>query len=64
MHIGSNIGCSWLEIFIHSPITVNEPFSDFQSFTRPIMVLSIVLNNASKYIILSNTWQVDGFIPY
>jgi hypothetical protein len=64
MHIGSDIGCRWLEIFIHSPIAVNEPFSHFQSFTCSMVIFSIVLDNVSKYIILSDTWQANGFTPY
>jgi len=49
MHVWCNISGSWLKALIHGSVTVNQPFSNFNSFTDSIIVSIISLNDFSMF---------------
>lgn len=50
LNIRCDISGSWLELFIHGPITINKPFSNFNWFTDSVSISIICFDNFSELI--------------
>ena len=47
LHIGGDVGCSWLEALVHGSVAVYQPLSDLDALANAVVVPIIGLDDFS-----------------
>ena len=56
LNVRCDVSCCWLELFVHGPVTINEPLCHFDWFANSVSVAVVSFDDFPE-VSLKNTWR-------